>query len=191
MSRLDRIDEAIDQAVRDLMNVDADSAFRARVVERLRKPKSRAPFWRQLSIVSGAVGILVIAVIMTRDGEKPAVEAPPAAVASAVTPQPAAEPVAAGPSAPSVTTPVATPMARRRQGNATHQITRGALVATVADEILGPPLSDGVEPMSGIRPIELAPITPAPIITTEITVAPIAQPTELVIVPLAPQIERE
>ncbi len=28
-----QIDEAIDEAVRDLMNVDADAAFRARVVD--------------------------------------------------------------------------------------------------------------------------------------------------------------
>ena len=70
-----QIDEAIDEAVRDLMNVDADAAFRARVVERLRKPTSHAPFWRQLSIVSGAVGIAVIAVALTRSAEKPAVEA--------------------------------------------------------------------------------------------------------------------
>jgi hypothetical protein len=83
------------------------------------------------------------------------------------------------------------PMTRRRQGNATQQIARGALVATVADEPFESPLSGGVEPMSGIRPIELAPIAPAPIITTEITVAPIAQPIELAIVPLGPQTERE
>ena len=185
-----QIDEAIDQAVRDLMNVDADSAFRARVVDRLRKPKSRAPFWRQLSIASGAAAIVVIAVVMTRDGERPAVEAPRAA-ASAVTPQPAVAPVAAEPSAPNVARPAALPIPRRRQANPTHQITPGRLVAAVADEEFELPLTGGVDPLSGIRPIELAPIVPAPIITTEITVAPIAQPSELVIAPLAPQIEQE
>jgi hypothetical protein len=185
-----QIDEAIDQAVRDLMNVDADSAFRARVVDRLRKPKSRPPFWRQLAIASGAAAIVVISVVMTRDGERPAVEAPPAA-ASAVTPQPAVAPVAAEPSASNVARPAALPIARRRQENPTHQITPGRLVAAVADEAFELPLTGGVDPLSGIRPIELAPIVPAPIITTEITVAPIAQPSELVIAPLAPQIEQE
>ena len=100
-----QIDEAIDEAVRDLMNVDADAAFRARVVERLRKPKSHAPFWWQLSIVSGAVGIAVIGVVLTRTGEKPAVEPVPAAVTSAVQPRPAVEPRVAGPSAPDATRP--------------------------------------------------------------------------------------
>jgi hypothetical protein len=191
MSRLDRIDEAIDKAVRDLMNVDADSAFRARVVERLRKPKPRAPFWRQLSIAAGAVGIALIAVILTREAEKPAVEAPPVAVASAVTPQPFVEPAAAVTSTPGVSGPATTPTALRRPENLTHRIAKGALVATLADETPEPPLGGGVEPLTDIRPIELAQITPAPIITAEITITPIAQPSELVIAPLAPQIERE
>lgn len=185
-----RIDNAIEQAVRDLMNVDADAAFRARVVERLRKPKSRAPFWRQLSIVSAAAAIAVIALVMTRDGEQPAVEAPPAAVASTVAPQPPVEPAAAEP-APRVGRPPAPRPARRRPANPTIEITRGALVAAVTDEAFGPPLPGGVAPLSDIRPIELAPIAPAPITTTEITVAPIAQPSELVIAPLDPRIERE
>ena len=190
MSRRAPIDEAIDQAVRDLMSVDADSAFRARVVERLRTPKSRAPFWRQLSIVSAAAAMAVIALVVTRDEDKPAVEAPPAAVVSTVTPPPPVEPAAAEP-APRAARPPAPRPARRRPANPTLQITRGALVAAGTEEAFEPPLPDGVAPLSEIRPIELAPIAPAPITTTEITIAPIAQPSELVIAPLAPQIERE
>jgi hypothetical protein len=87
--------------------------------------------------------------------------------------------------------PAATPVARRRPANATQQIAPGTLVATVVDDVLEAPLSGGIEPLGDIMPITVAPIAPAPITTTEITVAPIAQPNELVIVPLAPQIERE
>ena len=185
-----QIDQAIDEAVRDLMNVDADAAFRARVVERLRKPASHAPFWRQLSIVSGAVGIAVIAVVLTRSGGKPAVETVPAAVTSAVQPRPAVEPRVAGPSAPAVMRPPVQSSRQRRADNPTHQIARGALAATVADDAAVPP-PDGIEPMGHIRPIALAPIAPEPIVTTEIVIAPLARPSKLVMVPLAPQIERE
>ncbi len=185
-----QIDQAIDEAVRELMNVDADAAFRARVVERLRKPASHAPFWRQLSIVSGAVGIAVIAVVLTRSGGKPAVETVPAAVTSAVQPRPAVEPRVAGPSAPAVTRPLQS-AARRRVDNPTQQIARGALTATVADDASDPPPADGIEPLGHIRPISLAAIRPEPIVTTEIVIAPLALPSELVIVPLVPQIERE
>jgi hypothetical protein len=186
-----QIDDAIDEAVRDLMNVDADTAFRARVVERLRKPKSQAPFWRQLSIVSGAVGIAVIAVLLTRGVGKPAVEPAPAAVTSAVQSQPAVEPRVAEPSAPASTRPPVQSAARRRAENPTQQIARGALAATVADDAPAPPPADGIEPLGHIRPIALTPITPEPIVTTEIAIAPLAPPSGLAIVPLAPQIERE
>ena len=185
-----QIDQAIDEAVRDLMNVDADAAFRARVVERLRQPKSHAPFWRQLAIVSGAVGIAVIAMVLARSGEKPSVEPAPAAVTSAVQPRPAVEPRAAGPSAPAATRPPVQSSAQRRAENPTHQVARGALAATVTDDAAAPP-PDAIEPLGDIRPIALAPIAPEPIVTTGIVIAPLALPSELVILPLAPQIERE
>ena len=185
-----QIDKAIDEAVRELMNVDADAAFRARVVERLGKPKSQATLWRQLSIVSGAVGIAVIAMVLTRSGDTVSVEPAPVAVTSAAQPRPAVEPRVAGP-APAVTRPPMPSAARRRADSLTHQIARGALTATVADDASGPPPADGIEPLGHIRPIALAAIRPEPIVTSEIVIAPLAPPSELVIVPLVPQIERE
>jgi hypothetical protein len=186
-----QIDDAIDRAVRDLMDVDADSAFRARVVERLRKPKARTPFWRPLSIVSGAAGIAFLALVMTRENGKPLLEAPPATATSALTPRPEVQPAAVEPPAPRAQRPAAVPTARQPRINSTQQISRGTLVATVADDAGEPPLPAGVEPLNDIIPIEPAPIAPAPIVTTEITIAPIPPPVELVIVPLAPPIERE
>ena len=186
-----QIDEAIDEAVRDLMNVDADPAFRARVVERLRKPKPHAPFWRQPMVAAAAVVVVVIGVALMRKTEKPAVEERPAPVASTVAPQPAVEPRVEERTPPAVTRPPMQAAARRSAGNPTQQISRGALAASVADDAPGPAPAGEVEPLGHIRPIELAPITPAPIITTEIAIAPIPRPSELVIVPLAPQTERE
>jgi hypothetical protein len=187
-----QIDEAIDDAVRDLMNVDADPAFRARVVERLRQPKSQSLFWRHRSLAGAAVAVVVIgAVLMMRSAEGPVVEQRPAAVATTVTRPPAAEPAAAAPRAPVGTRLPMPSAARRRPDDPTHQISRGALVATVVDEAPGTVLPEGVEPLSFIRPIELAPITPTPIVTTEIAIAPLAAPSELVIVPLTPQTARD
>lgn len=185
-----QIDEAIDDAVRDLMNVDADPAFRARVADRLRKPKSHGLFWRKLSLAGAAVAVAVIGAVLMRSPEKPVVEQRPAPVAT-VTRQPAVEPGATARTAPVVTRPPLPSVARRRPDDPTHQISRGALVATVVDEAPGTVRLEGVEPLDHIRPIELAPITPAPIMTTEITIAPLAVPSELVIVPLTPQTERD
>jgi len=186
-----QIDEAIDEAVRDLMNVDADPTFRGRVVERLRTPKTHPPLWRQLSLVAGAVGVAVIGVVLMRNMDKPAIEPRRDPVQSAAAPQPAIEPrVAQGPApAPIVTRLPVQRAARRRAGNPTLQISPGALIATVADEAPAPLPAGGVESLGHITPIELTPIAPAPIITTEIAIAPLAPPSELVIVPL--QRERE
>ena len=194
-----QIDEAIDQAVRDLMNVDADSAFRARVVERLRKPKSRAPFWRQLSVVTGAIGVAAVAIILVRDVgdvERPAVEPRPASAASAAAPQAAVEPPMMRHPAPIATPSPTLSFARRAAGNPTQQISRGGLVATVAVANAGVeaptvvPAGD-VEPLSGISPIELTPIAQAPIITTDIAIAPIAPPGAIVIAPVDPPTDRK
>lgn len=187
-----QIDEAIDDAVRDLMNVDADPAFRARVVERLRTPKSHANFWRQPIVAAAAVLLVVIGVALLRKTtDKPTVEERPAPVASTVAPQPAVEPRVPERTPPAATRPPVQAAARRRAGNPTLQISRGALLSTVADEAPEPLPAGEVEPLGHIRPIELAPIASAPIVTTEIAIAPIARPSELVIVPLVPRTERE
>ena len=89
-------------------------------------------------------------------------------------PQPAVEPRVAAPDAAGRDAPALQSAARRSADNPTQQISRGALAATVADEAPGPAPAGEVEPLGHIRPIELAPITPAPIITTEIAIAPIA-----------------
>jgi hypothetical protein len=137
------------------------------------------------------VAVVVVGVVLMRSPESPAVEQRPAPVAATVARPPAVEPATAAATAPVVTRPPMPSAARRRPDDPTHQISRGALIATVVDEPPGTVPPEGVEPLSFIRPIELAPITPTPIVTTEIAIAPLAAPRELVIVPLTPQIERD
>ena len=171
-----QIDEAIDEAVRDLMNVDADPAFRARVVERLRKPKSHAPFWRQPMVAAAAVIVVVIGVALMRKTEKPAVEERSGARCVHRGASACRRATRRGPTPPAVTRPPMRSAAHRTTGNPTQQISRGALVATAADDAPAFVPTDEVEPLSQIRPIELTPIVQAPIITTEIAIAPIARP---------------
>src|SRR5689334_7617088 len=81
-----QIDDAIDAAVRDLMNVDTDPAFRARVVERLHEPKPRAGLWRQLSFAAAAL-VVVIGLMFMRGAPRPPVEPRSTQVASAPPPR--------------------------------------------------------------------------------------------------------
>src|SRR5688500_3388802 len=84
-----QIDEAIDGAVRDLMDVDADPAFRARVLSRLEHPARRVGWFRLAAVTAGAAAI-VVALLLTRE-PAPApsiVRNEPARTAAPVSPQP-------------------------------------------------------------------------------------------------------
>jgi len=187
-----QIDEAIDAAVQDLMNVDAAPAFRARVVERLRKPASHGTRWRQLSLAGAAVAIVVTGAALMRNGKGPAIEERQGPVAAAVVrPSPAVEPPRTERPAPVATRPPVRAGARPNPSNPTQEMSRGTLVATVADGSAVDPPPESVEPTNAIRPIEVPPIAQAPIITPEIVVAPLAPLGGLVIAPLDPRTERD
>jgi hypothetical protein len=185
-----QIDEAIDAAVRDLMNVDADPAFRARVVDRLRQPKSRFGLgWRQLSVAAAAL-VVVVGVVLMRGGAKPVVHPPSSHVASSAlaktAPRAGSQPPQITPNVeprPAVRTP------RRQAGDVvTHQIARGSLVATVAGADAGSPAPAlGEEPL---EPIRMEPIGPAVIVVPEVRIAPLAPVSEIVITPLESGRER-
>ena len=183
-----QIDAAIDAAVRDLMNVDADPAFRARVVDRLHQPQPRANRWAQFSLAAAAL-VLVLGVVLMRGGKAPPVstpaEAPVASVAA--TPQIAPAPETAGPLA-------APARGRRNAGVTTRAIERGLIVATVADvdgtADGGAMVTSSLELEGPIASIEVAPIAHTPIITAEIAIAPLDPPGALVVAPLDPRRER-
>jgi hypothetical protein len=185
------IDEAIDAAVRDLMDVDADPAFRARVVERLRKPRPRL-LWRQLSVGTAAL-ILFAATVMMRPGTKPAGDqrksrpSAPVAVSSQTV---AAEPRPA-PAPPPALPPRHAP--RPRAASTTHTIERGAIVAAVADVgagAIGTSVDSEASTLQPIAAIDLTPITHSPIVSPEVAITPLEPPSEIVIAPLEPRKER-
>src|SRR5262245_57000231 len=90
------LDRAIDRAVREVMNVDTDGAFRARVMARL-EPRSRVFSWPRLTLATAAGAALVLAFVMTRPPESTII--PP----SAAPVSPSASSAAAAPSQPTAT----------------------------------------------------------------------------------------
>jgi hypothetical protein len=189
-----QIDKAIDAAVRDLMDVDADPAFRARVVERLRRPKPRGSFWRPLSMAAAALVVIIGVVVMRGSRESsPINRQATAPTAQSITPSQTAS-SAEIPRSPVAPAPVPSRTIRRNMPATTHAIERGAIVATVADvddAISGDAVAaDNVESQGPITSIELTPITHTPIVTPEVAIAPLASPVEIVIAPLDPHRER-
>jgi hypothetical protein len=176
------MDTAIDRAVRDFMDVDADSAFRARVTARLHRPARRA--WAP-RLAAGAVAMLaiVVALIWLR-APQPATKTPATAArtdpaASSTTLRAAANPQPAA-------SPSMTRSAKSTRRLATPSIRRGTLVAAVAEM----PLTS-IAPLAGIEPISVAPIANTPITPPEIVVAPLSPIEEVQISPLEPRTARD
>src|SRR5688500_6711228 len=87
------IDAAIDRAVRDMMNVDTDPAFKARVFSRLEQPARRRIGWPALGITGGiaSAALLALTVLRTPEPAAPGPEptgARPAVIARSHSPAP-------------------------------------------------------------------------------------------------------
>ena len=179
------IDTAIDRAVRDLMNVDADAAFRARVADRLKRPAARRTRpW--LLAVPAAAAIVVIALVWMRSPpDAPVGPAPLARVEAPAGTAPLPETRAGLP--PSSVTPRSAPPARQPSRRAAVPIARGAIVATVAEA----PMTEIAPPLTALDSIEVEPIGQTLVATAAIVVAPLSPITEIEVSPLEPRTARD
>ena len=199
------IDAAIDRAVHDMMNVDADPAFKARVFARLEQPVRRRIGWPAIGLTGGAVAATVIALTMSRSPEPAApgvapIVARPAEIASTQSPAPGPE--APAPSnGPEIRRPVqqgtvpSRTNADRRvtRPNVTQDLAPGALMATSVDEpsaATDEPSSIAVDALGRIEPIAVEPIASATTTLAAIVIVPLTIP-EMQIAPLPPRIERD
>src|SRR5687767_1860655 len=154
------LDTAIDRAVRDLMNVDADSAFRTRVTARLERPARRAWVPRLLTAAVTAAALIAALIWM-----RPSPVNAPESTAALGSPRPA--PVVSPP-APQSSVPQgpvrrveqpAAPTApvtalRPSSGQASHRaIPPGIIVATAVETPSG-----AIPPLETLAAIEVAPI---------------------------------
>jgi hypothetical protein len=184
------LDDAIDRAVREMMNVDAGPAFRARVLARLDRPAPRRMTWPRLAAIGAAMAALVLAIVLTRTSDtgdlapvavgQPQAPAPTVARKSEPAPRPAPEPAER-------TTQRSVAPTERAVPNITQYVPQGALTATVADQESAMPIDalDRIEPIA-VAPLDRSPIAPAPIV-----VAPLTPISELQIAPLFPPSGRD
>ncbi|MGH9373183.1 MAG: hypothetical protein ACRD15_16805 [Vicinamibacterales bacterium] len=184
--------DAIDRAVRDLMMVEADPAFRARVFARLERPGAGLLTWPRLAVAAG-VAALVLAVVVGRNptsGEResaghrpdPVVTTTPARVPGGAVQMPQ-EP-SSGPKA-SGRAPISPGSMRRR---APDRAEVRAVVASVAAD-RGPTID--IAPLAHLEPIEVIPMEQSPIAPAEIVIVPLAPITEVAITPLSPPVQRD
>jgi hypothetical protein len=178
------IDTAIDRAVRDLMNVDADSAFRARVTARLERPARRTWVPRLVTAVVTAAAIIA-ALIWLRPSP---VNAPESTAALETTrPAPVVSPLVrrSGLPQPPVRR-VGRPAARTIAPAASPgDIPPGVIVATAFETPLG-----ALAPLRPLEAIEIAPIAQTRIAPADIVVAELSPIAELQIPQLEPRAAR-
>ena len=178
------IDTAIDRAVRDLMDVDTDAAFRARVTARLQRP-ARRQLLRPLAAVALSAAAIAAAFVWMRPSS-PAVPAS-TPVAEISGPGTAAPPPTMAGSNRGSTLPSTGPRTQARARRmTTGPIPRGAVVATVAEAPAG-----SIAPLTAIDPIDVEPISQTLIAPSEIVVEPLSPISELQISPLEPRTARD
>jgi hypothetical protein len=180
------MDTAIDRAVRDLMDVDTDAAFRARVTARLQRPARRMLLRPGVTATLTAAAVAVVVVWMRPSSSPVPASAPVAALTS---PAPAAplqtDSAASRRPAPSSPQPRAPATVRREI--ATPRVERGAIVAAAIAEAG----ASGIHPLIAIDPIEVEPISQTPIEPSEIVVAPLSPISDVQISPLEPRTARD
>ena len=88
-----QLDEAIDRAVREMMNVEPRGDLRARVLAELGGPPARVSLWPRLAFGSMALAAAILAVFLF--AKRPTDRAVEHSVAGALPPAPAAGPTAA------------------------------------------------------------------------------------------------
>ena len=177
------IDTAIDRAVRDLMDVETDAAFRARVTARLQRP--RRLLLPRLAAAALTVAAVAAAVIWMRPSA-------PGAPASAPKTE-ARGPIAVAPpqtetarSNRGAVLPTTAALSPTRARTAAEAIPRSAVVATVADA----PAST-IAPLTSLDPIDVEPISQVSIAPSEIVVAPLTPISEMQLSPLDPLTARD
>jgi hypothetical protein len=182
----DRIDLAIDRAVREMLDVEPREDLRDRVIARLPAPNSQLPAsgvrlpafgWTLGSLAAAA--IILLAVFVARHNEPVPAQASVVAAAPErpVAPEglPPAVPAAPQQAAPrsAVTVPA--------EAHAAAARTVGAAAYRDADSAVA-----AIEPLSRIAPIAMPPIVHEEIAPAEIAVRPLNAISEVQIAPMTP-----
>jgi hypothetical protein len=182
------LDRAIDDAVRQMLDVEPRAGLRARVLNRIAASRhapsgfSRKIIWTAVPLAAAATLVLAL-VLPSRRAEQPPLQAPPSTVAAVEpsrVPAPLAPPVVGAPQrAPRMMTAPRVVTAPRTHTVAVPEGIVAAAAFTPAEPVAS------IEPLS-ITPIEVAPIAPQGIAPSDITVRPLSPITELQIAPLNP-----
>jgi hypothetical protein len=188
----ERLDQAIDRAARELMNVDADAQFRARVLARVeRDAPRRSPWVRNLWLATASAAVVLGVVLLKPPAadvpQSGPIRQPTTPVASTTgAPTPADKALSSQDARRTLATPVTRGSRTARAAVPRPRAIR-PLVAAVAE---GSPGVD-IAPLEAIEPISMAPLGPQSIAPTEIVIAALTPIAAVEVTPFSPQIRQE
>ena len=176
----ERLDIAIDRAVRDMLDVEPPAGLRGRVLDRIEQPR-RTFGWTWVLVPLAAAAVIILAVLTPwRHAEQPVSSAPIIAKAQPTVVVPNAEaPKPAHSLTVSIPLPHATPSGRRPSPRGVEEPIVVAADAP-ADQ------ASAIDPLAPIAPIAVAAVRPPAIPQKEIAISPLAAIAELQIAPLSP-----
>ena len=183
-----RIDAAIDHAVREILDVEPPAGLRGRVIARIDNPTavasgfSRKIFWVGAPLVGAA--IVVLAVLLPREQVQP--QAPAPITVATVQPDPTPEAESRKPEAGSREPEAGSgkPEAgsrKREAGNRDDRVITAAAFAPAPADI-----ASGIQPLKAIDPIQITPLMQDSIAPAPIEFRPLSTITEVQIAPLSP-----
>jgi hypothetical protein len=178
-----RVDRAIDRAVREMMSAEPRPGLRARVLARMAAPAPRGIWWPRLSFAAlAAAALIVVATLLRTDVPQPGREAaPPLATRTAPSEPSAAAPPAA--TAPGVRPPAAASGVRRESLPPPPRMDAvfGGSLAGVTAASVAP--ADALfldhaapEPLAGPPPLLVREITVEPLVVEPIRIPPMFPP---------------
>lgn len=183
----DKLDDAIDSAVREIMGTEPPAGLRQRVIRRLAEPERRARFavprlaFLTAVLLAVAVGAVVM-LTMNRGRTSPPIEvavAPPAsgpagpAVAAPVVRQNTPSPIAAR-----ATRPLVAAVRERRAGGQPERIVAASSLPDADGTVV-------ISPLDPLRRIDPAPVNSDVVQMDAIAIAPLQQMEPLTIEPLS------
>ena len=180
----DRMDDAIDRAVREMLHVEPPPDQRAKVIARLRADGSRlpAPGFQLPAFGWGFAAAVVILLAVFVAGRSEPVIAPQASAVVRGTDR--RLPLEAGPArVPEAATRDQTRTAARSTPSQSRPSHGTVMAATIADEQVN---SAAIAPLKTMNPIDVAPITQGSIAPADIALRPLTTITEMQISPLTP-----
>ncbi len=195
----DALDLAIDDALRDLMAVDAGPSFAARVLARAGRHPIRRWSWGAGGGLAAAAAT-VVALVLWPPAET---ERPPAAAvrdtAAPRTPDPPASSAMAPEAHAAVAAVTPWPAPRPADGDRTRPAgldaaSPGAVEPPsgfAPDSIVTEHLRVEIPPLARLDPIGIEPLTAAPIEPAAITIVPLAAIPAIGTAPLSPPVERD